>query len=67
MTRDQFCEHLRGLCREAGGQAAWARAHELTPAYVSDVINQRRMPGDKICRAAGVKREYIFIETREGA
>jgi hypothetical protein len=30
------------LCREAGGQAAWARRHGFTAAYVNDVIRGRR-------------------------
>lgn len=60
MTQDQFCEYLRRICQKAGGQSAWARDHDLTQQYVSDVINKRRKPGDKICRAAGIVRDIVY-------
>jgi hypothetical protein len=42
MDADEVREMLIELCREAGGQAAWARRHGFTAAYVNDVIRGRR-------------------------
>lgn len=47
---------LRKACREAGGQSAWAEMHGISPAYVSDVLNARRDPGDKILAALGFRK-----------
>jgi hypothetical protein len=60
MTHDQFCELLRRLCAREGGQAAWAKKHGLSPAFVSDVIGKRRPPSSKICAAAGVSKEIVY-------
>lgn len=42
---------LRAACRKAGSMRAWARQHELSAAYVSDVLMGRREPGPAICDA----------------
>jgi DNA-binding transcriptional regulator YdaS (Cro superfamily) len=41
-------------------QAAWARSHNLSPAYVSDVINGRREPGPAILEALGIERVVSY-------
>jgi DNA-binding transcriptional regulator YdaS (Cro superfamily) len=43
-----------------GNQAAWARDHNLSPAYVSDVINGRREPGPAILEALGIERVVVY-------
>jgi len=55
---------LRAACKAAGGQAAWARRHEVTPTYVSDVLNDRTPPGEKILAALGLKKVPRYVETR---
>ena len=52
---------LRIACRAAGSQQAWAEAHGISPQYVSDVLNARRDPGDKILAALG----YVRVVTYE--
>lgn len=47
---------LRRACKHTGSQAAWAKAHDLGAAYVSDVLNGRREPGAKMLRALGLRR-----------
>lgn len=41
-------------------QAAWAKKHGLSPAYVSDVINGRREPGKAILEALGLERVVSY-------
>lgn len=41
-------------------QAAWAKKHGLSPAYVSDVINGRRDPGKAILEALGLERVVTY-------
>jgi len=45
MDIKQVLALLRRECDKAGGQQAWARAHGVSPAYVSDVLTGRREPG----------------------
>jgi hypothetical protein len=42
MDSDKVRAMLLEVCREAGGQAAWARRHGFSLAYVNDVIAGRR-------------------------
>jgi hypothetical protein len=56
MTLDEVIALLRAECEKAGGQAAWAKAHRVSPAYVGDVIRGRRDPGDGILLPLGVEK-----------
>lgn len=51
---------LRNACKAAGGQSAWAKAHGVSPQYVSDVL-RGKPPGDAILSALGIERVYRFI------
>lgn len=55
---------LRTACKAAGGQAAWAARHDLSAAYVSDVLNARRAPGESILRPLGVARVTRYVIQR---
>lgn len=63
MDRLQVFALLREECRKAGGQSAWARRAELTPAYVSQVLNAQRAPGPAILAALGLRpvTRYVAI------
>lgn len=50
-TANEVRALLRAACDNAGGQNAWARAHGVSNAYVSDVLLGRREPGPAICGA----------------
>lgn len=50
------CRRLTAACKKAGGQKAWAEQHSVSPAYVSDVVNSRREPGQSILDALGLVR-----------
>ena len=57
MTADEVREILRRACKKAGGMRAWARAHGVSVAYVSDVLLGRREPGPSICAAFQLEAE----------
>jgi hypothetical protein len=42
--------------QRAGGQRTWAATARVSQAYVSDVLNGRRDPGDSIVRALGLRK-----------
>lgn len=63
MTTEDVLAELDAACARAGGRAAWARAHELSPAYVSDVLRGRREPGPGILRALRLKRVVSYRRT----
>lgn len=60
MTLVQVLDLLRRDCAKLGGQAAWAAAHGVSPAYVSDVLNGRREPGESILRALRLERAVTY-------
>lgn len=51
---------LRKSVNAAGGQSAWAAKHEISAAYVNDVLHSRRLPGDKITKALGLEKALLW-------
>lgn len=51
-------DDVRALLRTAAGEnrAKWAAAVGIAPAYITDVLNRRREPGEKILEALGLER-----------
>jgi len=64
MDRGQFVEHLCRKASEVGGQKILARKLGVSETYLSDVINGRRDPADRLLSALGMERvvTYRFIE-----
>lgn len=60
LSEREVIERLREACRVAGNQAAFAKLHGLTPAYVGDVIHGRRQLADKILRAIGIEKVVTY-------
>ena len=60
MNETQFIGLLIRACEQAGSQAAWAKAHGVSAAYVSDVVNYRKSPGSKIVEAMGFERVTVY-------
>jgi hypothetical protein len=50
------CRRLAAACKSAGSQKAFAEKNNLSPAYVCDVLNSRREPGQSILDALGLVR-----------
>lgn len=51
---------LTSECQKAGGQKAWAIAHGISAAYVSDTLQYRREPGEKILAALKLRRIVTY-------
>ena len=51
---------LQKSVNAAGGQAAWAAKHEISAAYVNDVLHSRRLPGAKITQALGLEKALMW-------
>ena len=60
MTTDDVRGLLLEMCEEAGTQQAWAKAHRISPQYVTDVLKERREPGGKMLAALGLRRVVAY-------
>lgn len=60
ITIHQFLNNLRQACHEAGSQAKWAKEHEISAAYVSDVLNGNRAPSYLILDALGFEEITLY-------
>lgn len=56
MKVQEVRDRLRAACAAAGTARAWAAQNGLSSAYISDVMNGRRDPGDSVLRALGLRR-----------
>lgn len=45
---------------KAGNQVSFARANDISTAYVNDVVRGRKEPGDKILSALGLERVITY-------
>lgn len=63
LTEQEVRDRLRAAVEAAGGQRAFAEAHNLTPAYVNDVLHGRRALADRILAAIGVERKTTYRVT----
>ena len=55
MTTDDVLVLLRDECRKAGSQTTWAKAHDVSKQYVTNVLHGQNPPGDKILAALGLR------------
>lgn len=55
-------ELLKKACAEAGGQKAWATRNSVSGAYVNDVLQGRREPGESITTALGYRRKVEYVQ-----
>lgn len=53
-------EALRDAVKKAGTQTAFAKQHQISIAYVNDVLQGRREPGDKILVALGLEKAVTY-------
>jgi len=60
MDKERISELLAAECIKAGSQIAWAKAHGVSGAYVSDVLAGRRDPGEAVLKALGLERVVIY-------
>jgi hypothetical protein len=55
---------LRAAIQAAGSQIAFAQQHHISQQYISDVLSNRRKPGQKILDALGVEQVVTYREKR---
>ena len=60
MTLDEVLALLLAECEKVKTRAAWAKAHGVSPTYVSDVLMGRREPGQSILDALGLERIVTY-------
>lgn len=53
-------KRLQRSVNACGGQSAWAKKHDISAAYVNDVLKMRRLPGDKITLALGLEKALLW-------
>lgn len=51
---------LEHLCEQAGSQYQFATKHKLSPAYVSDVLRCKRMPGPALLKAMELRKVTLY-------
>jgi len=56
LTAQQVRKRLAESVEIVGGQKRWAKDVGVSAAYVCDVLQGRREPGDSICRGLGFER-----------
>lgn len=61
MTADQVRVLIRARAAEVGTMRALARAWEVSPAYLSDVVNGHRAPGRAILRRLRLVRVADYV------
>lgn len=64
LTRVELFALLRKSCSDAGGQSAWAEMHGVSASYLSDVVNSRREPGDKILAGLGLRKVVRYVPAK---
>lgn len=64
LDMDDVVVRLQKSVNAAGGQTAWAIKHEMSVAYVNDVLRNRRLPGDKITTALGLEKALFMASPR---
>jgi hypothetical protein len=63
LVREEVVELLVREVHAAGGPTAWAAAHDVSPAYVRDVIKGHRTPGPKILVPLHVTADCVYRRT----
>lgn len=61
MNEKQFRAFLLREIEKAGSQKNWAEKHRISPQYVHDLINGRRLPGKKILDALMLQRLVCYV------
>lgn len=64
MTKDAVIRILRRACAKTGSQAIFAASHGLSAAYVSDVLQGRRVPAERMLNAIGVERVVLYRKVK---
>lgn len=63
MTREHTAVSIRAMLKKeivrAGSLRKAALHLRISPAYLSDILSERREPGRKVCAALGLRKETV--------
>lgn len=62
LSREQLIKRIEAAVAAAGSQAALADKIGVSDAYLSDVLNNRRDPGEKMLAGLGYAREVRYVQ-----
>jgi len=51
---------LRREVERAGGQVAWAKQHGLHPSTINKVLNEQRLPGQRMLAALNLRKVIAY-------
>jgi hypothetical protein len=57
---ERVLNDLRKACIAAGSQAAWAEAHDVSPALLSETLSKRRDLSPAVLSALGYERVVLY-------
>lgn len=57
---EQVIALIERQCRELGSANAFARRHQISPAYLSDILSRKRLPGQKALKAMGLRKITLY-------
>lgn len=60
ITLEEVRARLQAAVDTVGTRKEWAELHDISPSYVTEVLNGIRPPGDKILRALGLTRRLVY-------
>lgn len=56
MTEEEVYQRFLQAVEKAGGQRKFAKQLGLTPSYINDVVNKRRLISDRLLEHLGIER-----------
>jgi len=60
ISQSEITEVLREHVLAAGSQTAFAKAHNLSRPYVTDLLAGNRFPGDKVLDILGLEKIVVY-------
>lgn len=64
ITQDEFLKMMRKEIEVCGSQLKFSQKYEFSPAYISDVLQRKRNPSDRLASVFGYKKVTAFQELR---
>jgi hypothetical protein len=65
MTLNSFVQMLSEACDSAGGVRAFARQCKVDPSHISKVLWDKQLPGPKLLKVFGLKKQIAITYTND--
>lgn len=65
ISLERMRDKLRAAVAAAGGQAAWAKANDLSPQYVCDCLHGRKRISVSLARRLGYKPVTAYVPVED--